>query len=247
MLIRWPDSERLPVFVVVVPRTLGWLEPCLKLLPEEVPVWLITNGLSPAERRRLATEFPRRHQFALSVLPGSFAKHGTVLDLIVEASTGDFVLLDHDCYVFDPALLAAVAWRDAEFMAAIDLAGFFTINAATGLRFPRTHCLIIRRDRFVELRQRFGIGCEKAEATPKGMAEMLRAIGLGNHNFPPARMPFYDTLQLAMSAALALGWEVRWLEASAEDIAHIGGTANLSNQLNQVRPGTRTSRPAPTD
>lgn len=231
-------SDRLPVFVVVVPRTLGWLGPCLKLVPAEVTVYLLTNGLSRAERRRLAMEFPRRQQFALSVLPGSFAKHGTVLDLIVAAAPGDFVLLDHDCYVFDPALFAPVSWGDKEFLAAVDVPGFFTINAASGLKFPRTHFLIVRRERFVELGARFGIGCEKAQRTPRRMRQLLGTIGLGDHNFPPARMAFYDTLQLAMSAAFALGWATRRLAASVDDIAHIGGTAR---QLNQPGLAPRTA------
>ena len=242
-LIRWRDRRRLerllagvaagdylPVFVVVVPRTLGWLEPCLKLVPDEVPLVLVTNGLSGAESRRLAIEFPGRPQFPLSVIPGSFAKHGTVLDLLVGAANSDFVVLDHDCYVFDAELFRPVLWRGDEFLAAVDVAGFFTINAATGLKFPRTHFLVLRRDRLVELRERFGVGCEKAESTPHAVAELLRAIGIGDHNFPPARMTFYDTLQLAMSAGFALGWSVRQFSASPEDIAHIGGTARQLNQ-----------------
>ena len=74
-LTRWiarsPVRKRLPVFVVVMPRTLGWLEPCLKLVPADVPLVLVTNGLSRAERRRLEDGYPGRAQFPLSLLPGS--------------------------------------------------------------------------------------------------------------------------------------------------------------------------------
>lgn len=230
LLAEIPPNDRLPVFIVVVPRTLGWLEPCLKLVPKDVEVVLMTNGLSRAERCRLAAEFPERRQFALSVLPGSFAKHGTVLDLIVSAAQGDFALLDHDCYVFNPELFSPIAWGDRDFLAAVDVPGFFTINAETGLRFPRTHFLVVRRERLAELGDRFAIGCEKAERTPAEVREQLAAIGLGDDNFPPARMAFYDTLQLAMSVGFALGWTVRHLPASPEDICHIGGTARQLNQ-----------------
>jgi hypothetical protein len=225
-----PQDSGPPVFVIVVPNTLGWLEPCLKLVPREVAVVLIANGLSRRERRLLAAGFPDRLQFALSAPPGAYAKHGTVLDLLVAAAPGDFVLLDHDCYVFDRSLFAAPEWRDDEFLAAVDAPGFFTINAGTGLRFPRTHFLIVRRDRFRELAERHGVGCEKVERTPERVRGLIAGVGLGDHNFPPARMPFFDTLQLAMAVAFAREWKVRWLGVTDEGIAHIGGTARERNQ-----------------
>jgi len=224
------NGERPPIFVVVMPKILGWLEPCLKLVPAEVPLHLICNGVSKREVASLAQRFPSRRVFSLSVLPGSFVRHGTVLDLIVGASRGDFFLLDHDCYVFEPALFEPVDWLPDEFLAFADLPGFFTINQATGLKFPRTHFLAMRRDKMLELRSRCGVGCEKANRTPKRVVERLAGIGLGDGNFPPARMRFYDTLQLAMAVAFAEGWKVRALPAEKGSIAHIGGTARARNR-----------------
>jgi hypothetical protein len=226
-----------PVFVVVMPRTLGWLDPCLKLVPEEVPLYLIGNGVPRREMSVLAKSHPTRRILALSVLPGSFVRHGTVLDLIVAATGGDFFLLDHDCYVFEPRLFRSVKWREDEFLGFVDLPGFSIINKATGMKFPRTHFLAVRRDKLLELRSRYGIGCEKARRTPRRVVDLLAGIGLGDHNFPPARMRFYDTLQLAMAVAFAEGWKARELPAEEGSIAHIGGTARQRNQLGVV-PGT---------
>jgi hypothetical protein len=226
---RW-DGAGLPVFVVVVPRTLGWLEPCLRLVPADVPLFLVANGVPRRELRRLAERFADRPVFALSVPPGTFVRHGTVLDVLMAAAPGDFAVLDHDCYVFDRRLFAAPRWADDEFLAAIDRPGFYSVNEATGLRFPRTHFLVLRRDRWLELARRHGVGCEKATRTPQALAARLDALGLGDHNFPPAHMPFYDTLQLAVAVAFSEGWRVRLLPADPEAIAHIGGTARAGNE-----------------
>lgn len=236
---RW-DGLRPPVFIIVMPKTLGWLEPCLKLIPPQVPVFLVGNGVSAGERQRIAQLFPLRPWLGLFVPPGSYAKHGTVLDLILTATTDDFILLDHDCYVFDPALFDPVVWRADEFLAAVDLPGFFTHNQSSGLKFPRTHFLVLRRERMVELRSSYGIGCEKVTRTPRRMVTTLARVGLGDHNFPPARMKFYDTLQLLMAAAFAEGWVVRELAVEREGIAHIGGTARWMNQLGLVADPLRT-------
>ncbi len=233
------DACRPPVFVIVLPNTLGWVEPCVKLVPPEVPLLLLGNGLSRAELRRLTAAAPGRPVFRLSVLPGSFCKHGTVLDLLLAAAGGDFILLDHDCYVFEATLFESIAWEPEEFLAGIDRQGFVMVNEASGLRFPRTHFLVIRRDALLELGARYGVGCEKRTRTPRRAVEMLARIGLGDDNFPPAHLPFYDTLQLLMALAFAEGRTVRWLPVAGDGISHVGGTARLRNL-----PGRRPGPPA---
>ena len=202
----------------------------MKLVPSEVPLLLVCNGVGRAERRRLAECCPGRPTVSLSVLPGTFCRHGTVLDLLVTAVESDFIVLDHDCYVFDRSLFEPVAWREGEVLAAIDRQGFYTVDERSGLRFPRTHFLVLRRRSLVDLRVRHGIGCEKRTKTPRRVADLLAGIGIGDHNFPPARMPFYDTLQLAISVAFAEGGAVRWLSPAPDGISHVGGTARLRNE-----------------
>jgi hypothetical protein len=192
-------------------------------------LFLVANGVPRRELRRLTDRFPDRPLFSLTVPAGTFARHGTVLDLLVTAVPGDFAVLDHDCYVFDRRLFEPVVWEKGEFLAAIDRPGFYTVNAASGLRFPRTHFLVVRRERLLDLRRRHGVGCEKAIRTPRGVRRLLAGIGLGDHNFPPSSMPFYDTLQLAVAVGLAEAWSVRLLPVEEDGIAHIGGTAKARN------------------
>ena len=86
----------------------------------------------------------------------------------------------------------------------------------------------------VGLVSRTGLGeCLRSTFRPPALRAVcivlvISAIGLGNHNFPPARMEFFDTLQLAMSVAFAKGWVVRTLPVEEGGIAHIGGTARQS-------------------
>ncbi len=218
------------MFVVVVPGTLGWLEPCLKLLPPDAAVRLVANGVGGTEVDRLTALSPAHPLFSLSVLPGSFAKHGTVLDLLLHGVDGDFALLDHDCYLFDATLLERIDWAENEFVGAVHQRGFVTVNGASGLVFPRTHFLALRGEKLRTLALRHGLSCEKATTTPARVASLLAEVGIGDDNFPPPHMPFYDTLQLLMAVAFAEGLKVRWLTTAEDGICHVGGTARAINQ-----------------
>ncbi len=218
----------LPTFVVVVPGTLGWLRPCLRLLPPELPLRLIVNGLGGDELRELRAIAPDTPIFRLSVVRGAIARHGAVLDLLLRELPLDFAILDHDCYVFDPTLFDAVTWEADEVVAGIRRQGFVMVNPASGRTFPRTHFLVLRGERLRAIADRHGIGCGKATRTPPAVAPLLAGIGIGDHNFPPPHLPFYDTLQLLLAVAFAEGGEVRWLPVAADGIRHIGGTARAA-------------------
>ncbi len=221
-----------PVFVVAVSGTVGWLEPCLKLVPPARPLWVFDNGLTPGERKWVRSlKLPRAPRLVrLPVLPATLAPHGTVLDLLFASAAGDFVLLDHDCYVLEPALFEPPEWDEREMVAGIDRQGFVMINAAADLKYPRSHFLVVRGDAVRALMKSHAVGCEKATSTPAHLASLVGSIGIGDHNFPPPHLAFYDTLQLLWSVGFADGWSVRWRAADEGAISHVGGTTRMARE-----------------
>lgn len=216
-------------FVIAVPRSLGLLEPCLKLVRDHVPLALIVNGLPAAEETALARLAPEAPRFRLSTVPGSWWEHGAVLDLLTDAVARPFGLLDHDCFVLDPSILDDLHPGDGELLAAPDAVGFWRLNEASGLRFPRTHLLMLNAPAVREIRRRYRISCRKATRTPCALREPLGRLGLGDHNFPPSPMRFWDTLQLVMAAGLAAGLRWRFQPVPEGSLVHFGGATRQKN------------------
>ena len=117
-------------YVIVMPGTLHFLLPCLALLPDGLRVVLLGNGAAAWERRLVAQRYPAFRHCALATLPATSLAHGDVITLLLEVSTADFGLLDHDCYVFDPRIFAALAPGPNDCMTAI----YGGVSAKTG--FP---------------------------------------------------------------------------------------------------------------
>lgn len=199
------------------------LRPCLQLLRERAPAWVVGNGFARDEAALLAQAFPEIPVVELPVLPRTLWSHGSVLNLLVSEVVAPFGIVDPDCYVFAEALLVGLACRERELTLAVDLPGFFTWNERAKLRLPRTHWLFLNAPLLRRLMRDHRVDCEKSTRTPEHVASLLAPLGLGDHNFPPPHLPFYDTLQLLLAVGLADGCAVRYLAAREEDIVHFGG------------------------
>jgi hypothetical protein len=211
-------------FFVIAPAG-SWelLRPCLQLVRERAPVWVVGNGLGRDEASLLARVFPETPVVELPVLPGTLWSHGSALNLLVSEVVAPFGIVDPDCYVFADALLAGLGCGERELTLAVDLPGFFTWNERAKLRLPRTHWLFLNAPLLRSVMRRHRVDCEKSTRTPPRVASLLATLDLGDHNFPPPHLPFYDTLQLLLAVGLAEGSTVRYLAARNEDIVHFGG------------------------
>ena len=219
--------------LVVVPETMRWLRLSLKLVPREVPVVLLYNGVEDSGIEEIGREFPEARGFRLPTLPGTFLRHGAVLEAVVRSIGRDFTMLDHDCYVFDPKLFGPVAWREEDFLAVPDDPGFVREVAVdghdgSGLRLPRTHFLVVRTAALLGILDRNGIGLDVYRSAPGRLAGPLGEVGLGRGRKAAAETALYDydTMQLAMALGLADGLTVRYLEVGERAVLHIGHTAN---------------------
>lgn len=216
-------------FVIAVPRSLRLLEPCLKLVRGHVSLALVVNGMGVAEEEGLGRAFPDLPRFRISTVPGTWWEHGAVIDLLADEVERPFGLLDHDCYVMDPSIFGRLQLGERDLLAVPDAPGFWRRNEASGLRFPRTHFLYLNAPHLRELRRRDALSCRKATRTPARLREPLAALGLGDHNFPPHPMRFWDTLQLVMAAGLADGLAWRFLPVAEGSLVHFGAATRQKN------------------
>lgn len=209
-------------YVIVMPRMLHFLVPCLELLPSDLRVDLLVNGAAGWEQRILAERFPHMDQLKLATLPGSSLSHGDMLNLMLENQTGEFGILDHDMYVFDPSLFDQLRFQENECMLGVDV-GF---SPRTGLYYPLTHFLYFNTPLLQGLMQGYGVAAGIYPSAPERLEERLKAIGLGPGVYLKQYHDYFDTLHLLLCLAYSEGMRIRILEPKLDDdIYHVGGTS----------------------
>ncbi|MBL8534938.1 MAG: hypothetical protein JNL33_13885 [Betaproteobacteria bacterium] len=209
-------------FVIAMPRTLHCLMPALDLLPGDLPVVIVGNGLRGWERRALARRHPRRPRFDLPVLPGTSQMHGPVLSLFLRCAEHDFGILDHDLYVFDSSLFAQLALGPDE----CALAVFREVHRRLRLTYPETYFLYFNVRVMRSLMERYGIDARLYREPPASTRERLRELGLGEGEYLKDYQGYFDTLCVLWSVAMAEGKHVRFLEGpAANSVWHVGGTS----------------------
>lgn len=184
-------------YITVVPRTLDLLEYCLKLLPADLNVFLILNGLADWERAYIAAEYPDIPQFTLETLSGSIL-YDRVLDLLMEENEYDFGILDQDCFVLDETLFDQLQIRRNELV----MSPFFSPNAKAGIEFPRTYFLYFNVPVVKGIRDKYRISFKRCWTLPAGLEEKLAELNLGYRNFPHASLDYFDNFQLIWAMAM---------------------------------------------
>lgn len=224
-------TSGLPFFIIVTPGSEKLAARNARTLTEHCSPHLLLNGFSErrlADCRELLTDL---RWTKLSALPGYPVKHGTALSLLLTTASTDFGVLDADCLVRDPALLARPAFRPKEFLAAPDHPQFWNLNPKTRVRFPRTHFLVFHHKVVSSLMKQHDIDAEKVVRPPRRLRPALDSLGYGSDNYPRHYLGHFDTLLLLMAMAYFERLEVHWLPASAEQIVHAKpGSAN-ANQV----------------
>ena len=184
-------------YITVVPRTLDLLEYCLKLLPADLNVFLILNGLADWELAYLATEFPDIPSFTLETRSGSIL-YDRVLDLLMEESEFDFGILDQDCFVLDESLFDQLQFQRNELV----MSPFFTRNEEAGIEFPRTYFLYFNVPVVKSIRDKYRISFRRCWTLPVSLEEKLAELNLGYRNFPHASLNYFDNFQLIWAMAM---------------------------------------------
>ena len=113
---RLPGSLGGHFYLIVMPNTLHYLLPCLRLVAKELRVILLINGARAWEADMLRLHWPELPQFRVATLPNSSVGHGAMINLLLRNNKRDFGLMDHDLYIFDMAVLKRLEFADPEFL-----------------------------------------------------------------------------------------------------------------------------------
>ncbi len=209
-------------FVIAMPRTLHYLFPSLDLLPADLAVVIIGNGLRSWERRALARRYPDRARFDLPALPGTSQMHGRALSLFLRCAEHDFGILDHDLYVFDSSLFDRLEPGPEE----CALAVFREVHRRLRLTYPETYFLYFNVGVMRSLMERYGIDARQYREPPASTRERLRELGLGEGECLKDYQDYFDTLCVLWSVAMAEGKAIRFMEGTAANsVWHVGGTS----------------------
>jgi len=217
-----PVAAGLRLYLIVMPNTLHFLLPCVERLCGQAPIVLLANGARPWELRLLQRRFPELPLFRLRCLPWSSQPHGDVLSLLIEHHRGDFAVVDHDAYVFDPELLGKLEPAPGECM----VGAFALTGQRCGIDVPLTHVLSLRADALRTLMHSHRVDARQYRKAPRTAVAALQRIGLGEHLYFKDYQRFHDTLHVLLAVALAQGWKVRILpQDDGLPVFHIGGTS----------------------
>lgn len=217
-----PPAEGLRLYLIVMPHTLHFLLPCLALLHGHAPIVLVANGARRWERALLRQRLPDLPLFTLRTLPLSSLPHGDAVSLLIAHHRGDFAIVDHDAYVFDPALLARLRPAPGECL----VSPFSQHSSRCGLDYPLTHVLGLAGAALHGLMERHGVDARLYRRPPPAAHAALRQIGLGVDGHFKDYQRFHDTLHLLLALALAEGLQVRIERADGPPpVLHVGGTS----------------------
>ncbi len=209
-------------YVIVMPRTLHFLLPCLDLLAGKVSVLLLGNGARAWERELVKAQHPDMPFFELRMLPGSSVAHGDVISLLLANNDSNFGILDHDCYVFDPAVFAQLDPGTQECMLGV-FPGFST---KTGIFYPETFFLFFHTELLCGVMERHRVDARIYRKAPATAVAQLERFGLGALTSLKDYHNFSDTLHVLLALALSEGLAVRFLGTPDElSIYHVGGTS----------------------
>ena len=216
-----------PYVLVLVPRILHYVIPCLTLARRRVPVVVVCNGARRWEVEALEQWFPDTPMVNLRTVRGSMLPHGVVLDLLLRHAPRSFALLDPDLFVFDPHVFDELELRDGE----VACGAFGVTNPETAITFPTTHLLALDVPAIQELMARYRIGPLIYNRTPQHLVQSLGSLGLGDHNYPKDNLSYYDPLNLILAMAAYDGLPQRVLNRDESAVYHVGGVSYLEQNV----------------
>jgi hypothetical protein len=217
-----PPSDQPRAYVIVMPHTLHFLLPCVALLHGHAPLVLLANGAKAWELALLRQRLPAAPMFKLRTLLGTSLPHGDVVSLLLAHHRGDFLLVDHDAYVFDPTLLPKLRPVGRECL----VAAFSQASQTTGQAYPLTHLLGFNAEALRRLMHRHGVDARLYRRAPAGLDDLLASVGLGPGRYFKDYQQFHDTLHVLLGVALAEGWHWRMeTTVGPSAVMHVGGTS----------------------
>ena len=214
-------------YIIVVPKTLDMLECCLTLLPRNLRLFLILNGLHPWEQEFVNRVYRNIPKFILETNNRPIL-HDRVLDLLMECNHFNFGIIDQDCFVLDGRFFSRLQIADNEFA----ISPFSSLNRKSNITFPRTFFLLFNTSVIHHIRRQYNLSFKRCWTIPSRLEAQLMDLNLGYHNFPHDSLNYFDNFQLIWAVALHQGFSFgagpsrrTLLGRRPSRIIHIGATS----------------------
>ena len=209
-------------YVIVMPQTLHFLLPCLRLVAHDMRLILLLNGVRRWEAELLRARWPKLPQFRVATLPNSSVGHGSMINMLLQNNDRNFGLFDHDLYLFDKTVLAQLEFADEEFLLCL----LSDASVDGQWVYPLTHFLYFRVDVFKRLMERYSVGAQSYRDVPEPARARLDTLGLRDGATIKSYHDFYDTLHVLLALAYAEGLSAAQLDlATTDGVYHVGGTS----------------------
>jgi len=217
-------------YIIVMPNILHFLSPCLELIPKNIRVFLILNGVRSWEEEYIGDHYPDYPAFRLMTFPYSSLSHGAVLNLLISSNESDFGIVDHDLYVFNENVFRELRFGQDECVIGL----FELTNRRSGLSFPTTHFMFFNIDLVKRIMLKYRIGAHQYRRIPSHLREQLARLDLGYHNFLKDYLSYFDTFNLILAMAFYEGLSAKVLDLEHGDVHHFGGTSYGTDSLYSI-------------
>jgi len=224
-LLKYKDIDS-PFFIIGVSGSLHIVKLCIRFIPSQTKIILISNGLADWENEWCLCNLRLSGFIRFSNRIG----HGQVLDFLFKELDKPFGILDYDCFVLNPIIFEEIKLINPEtFINAI----FMYHNKMLGLEIPETFFLYFNTQILKMIKQKFHVSCMPFHfnGLSKKVKRRLNTIGIDKDHFPEDYKNYFDTLKLLISLGLAEGYKIDFirkyptLSQPNMEIFHIGGVS----------------------
>ena len=219
-----------PVVIVAVPASVYLVKLCASLVPEDIPVKIVCNGLDSYERTWIAENLCQHEQVSC----GKMLLHSKVIDLVVDNADKQVIFLDFDCFVFERDFFYALQESTRQkFAASI----FSNPHTSPPVKIPETFCFSVNVPKLRVVMDKYGVdsSLKKYDELTEKTKTALRSIGIDDQNMPEKHKPYFDTFRLIYLLALVDG-------LNCEFIGNFRTISKPSDQAFHVGAGHKTSK-----
>jgi len=205
-------GTRNPFFVVGMPGSVHVLDLCLRFVPPDVDVILVSNAMEGWEQRWAATNLGVRSIVTVE----SGVAHGRVLDLLFDHFHAPFGILDYDCFVMNPSLFhRLMSLRPRAMVNAL----FRYRSPGLSVVFPETFVLFFNAGVMKSLRTKYGVSCMPVRFgdLSRKIRERLAVLGIDEQHMPEDYKAIFDTLRLIQALGMADGYECDFVSETSAD------------------------------
>jgi hypothetical protein len=211
------ETKKEIVYSVVCDESVHLTGPFIRTIPDDFLLILILNGVSEENENEINTVI-KNHSSIITVKNQSGQwrlSHGGVITELCHKMSGDFFILDPDCFVFDKNIFKMMSLAPGEIAASP-----LYFYGSHGLPCPRTYCIKLRPSYVAEIMEKYSITCEIYSGLPLHLKNPVYG-----EIFSPywGKKQYFDTLQLLLAKPLN-PYTIKFIDPVPGAIEHIGGT-----------------------